>query len=205
MATNLFYTSVAEAGVTIAGLHLYKASLTRGSGVATLADNSAASSQVAVTDDGSTQIGFAIKVNGYSATTGTYTMNHWGLESNAMANFTAGVSAVEVYDSSGTLRFALVGVSGWGSAVEYGTASAVRTGTHAGTAQTVNSGDWIVVQPWHITVGSPAAGFTLTFSYNGATGGADGDTFMTSPDTVTAFTAPANPPYTNVYPPLLAQ
>lgn len=204
MATNIFYTNVTESGLVVSGRHIYKASLTRGSGVATLADASATGS-VAITDDGSTPVGYAMQVNAYSATTGTYTMNHWGLESNAMANFTAGVGAVRVYDSGGTLRFSLVSVSGWGSAVEYGVASAVKTGTNAGTAQTINSGDWIEIEPWHIAAGTAAAGFTLTFSYNGTTGAADGDSFITFPDTVTAFTAAGNPPYTNVYPPFLAQ
>ena len=208
MATTLFYLDTASS-LTISGYTVKLMGTARGSGVVTKTDNSSAASSIAVTD-ATVPLAFGYQVNGYSATTGTYSFNHWGSESNAMANFGAGADeiaggagGVVIYDSGGTLRFQIAVTSG--PSAEYGTSAGAMTFTKAGTARTVNGGDWIVVFPSHETVGSPAGGFTLNFSYNGTSAAANGDSFITLPDTVSAFTAAANPPYVNPMPPLIAQ
>jgi len=198
MTTQLFYTDTL-ASLTISSTVVRSMSTSRGSGVITKTDNSAALGVVKVTDDGSLQLVFAYQVSAYSSTTGTYNFNHWGSESSAMANFGATaddnvIGGVDVYTNAGVRRFTICADPA-GVSAEYGLTAAVKTFSTAGTAQTINNGDWIVVFPAHGAVGSGAAGFTLMFSYNGTTSAADGDSFVTLPDTVTAFAAAANPVY----------
>jgi hypothetical protein len=211
VATRVFYTD-ALSSLTISGFVVRSASLSRGSGVVTKSQDSTATSPLYVVDTGTSgvdRLRFAIQVNAFSATTGNYNWNHWGFESNAMANFTASHSTenVDVYGSAGTFRFTLVNVGGvWTTTSEYGTSAAVRTptATKAGTARTINDGDYIVFSPSHNTTGSPAAGYTLNFSYNGTSAGANGDTYMDCPDTFTEYVAPAGVPRSTPYPQLLS-
>lgn len=209
MATRVFYRS-ALSSLTIANQVVRTAALTRGSGVVTLTQASAAAAPLVLIDP-TDQLVFAIQVNAFSATTGAYTWNHWGSETNAMANFTAGHGALaEVYNSAGAKRFNLItGASGWRSATEYGTSPAARTpsATEAGDARTINDGDYLVFRPEHGSNGSPASGYSLTFSYNGTSAGADGDSYMDCPDTFTEYAAPAadRVPYSTSMPQLLAQ
>lgn len=211
MPTTFYYEDTTSA-LSIAGAVVRSLSLTRGSGLVSKTVASNTITPVSVVDSGSTQLGFAIRVNAYSATAGSASWNHWGLESNAMANFSAAMTGlvstmggITVYDNTGAFRFTLW--TGGASAVEYGTAAAVRTNSGTASAQTVDAGDWIVAWPSHEGAGgSAASGFTLTFGYNGTTASANGDSFITLPDTITAYTAAAaDQPYVNVYPSILAQ
>lgn len=194
MPTTLYYTDTLSA-LTISGVVVRSLSTTRGSGVITKTDASASGLLVYVTDNGTTELAFAFRVAAYTSTTGTWTHNHWGLESNAMANFSAGLGFGSERRANDGSYIAIVGPAPV-STTEYGTAAAARQFSGSGFVSTFSDGDWIVVYPDHgQTGGTAAAGYTLSFSYNGTTGAADGDSFVTLPDTVTAFARPFVSPY----------
>jgi hypothetical protein len=202
MATTLYYTDTLSS-LAIGSYVVRSMATTRGAGVVTKTRASLSGTVSSdVYDTGTTPLAFAYQVNAYSATTGTHTWNHWGSESNAMANgFAAGWA--RVYTNAGVLRFTILAFSSHAS--EYTTSPAAYNKSGAGTAQTVDDGDWIVFLPNQSFV-SGATGYTVTFSYNGTSAAADGDAYITLADTVTAYTAAAEQvPYTNPMPQLLAQ
>ena len=206
MTTQLFYIDTLSA-LTISGLVVRSLSLTRGSGVVTKSQASAAAADLQVFDTGSTPLCFAYRVAAYSATTGTYNATHWGSESNATANFTAGtqnnsgvsghIQGMNEYDNSGLWVATLC--PGMASGVEYTTSAAARNMSLGGTAGSVADGSWIVIFPQHFqSGGTGSSGKTLTFSYNGTTSAANGDSFITLPDTVTAYTPPVFDPHASI-------
>ena len=205
MPTTLYYTDTLSA-LTISGKVVRSLSTTRGSAVVTKSQTSDAFPPDSVYDTGTTPLAFAYRVAAYSATTGTYTHNHWGFESSAKANYTASTAAggsVSEYTNAGAYVQTLV--AGTSSATEYGTAAAVRSFTVAGNARSVADGNWIVAFPTHDAVGTAAAGYTLNFSYNGTTAAANGDAYTTFPDTISPYVASADQPYISPYIQILAQ
>jgi hypothetical protein len=185
MTTTLYYTDTLSA-LSITGKVVRSMATSRGSGVVTKSQGSV-TVLTAVFDTGSTPLCFAYQVGAYSATNAIYTFNHWGSESNAKANNYAGTVGVDVYTAAGVFRFALAAAL-TNTSSEYGTSPAARSVMQYGNAQTINDGDWIVVNPAHY-FSSGATGYTDTFSYNGTSAAANGDSYMTSPDTIAAYSA----------------
>lgn len=191
MATTLYYEDTLSA-LAISGFVVRSLSTTRGAALITKTVASSATAPVVVMDTGSTPLCFAYRVAAFSSTTGTYTHNHWGLESSLKANYSAsttgGTGGVLLYSNAGGLinQLTLGSLSG----TEYATAAGVRSFTDTGLVRSVADGTWIVVFPAHDAFGViPASGYTLSFGYNGPTAAANGDAYTTFPDTISPYVA----------------
>jgi hypothetical protein len=115
---------------------------------------------------------------------GTITVNMRALESNAMANYTVGISILRYSPISGpsTIGTAPTGLT------ELGTSESARNFTITPTSTALAAGDRIRCDPfWYLAGGSSssASGFTVTGFWAGPTSGASGDTFITFTETIT--------------------
>ena len=165
-----------------------KLSTSRGAGVVSKTSASAAATNVEIMDSGSLRLLFAIRVNAVSfSSSNSLTANAWGLESNAMANFQPAVYRVLIYTNAGAYVGQLK--SYYAPASEWGTAAAARNWSAAQSAVSAADGDWLIYQPLHAesTVGAGASGYTLTWSYSGTTAAANGDSYITTVETITEY------------------
>lgn len=105
---------------------------------------------------------------------GTVTLNGWALESNGTCN--CGVE-VRVYKYSGGSEGAAFLTSEKGT--ELTTSAALQNWTATPTSTAFAAGDRIVLKWWiNDAGGTMSSGRTVTMDYDGATGGSDGDTYV---------------------------
>lgn len=121
---------------------------------------------------------------------GSVAGNFWGIESSASANAGIGLQLAEYTTSE---QSAFMGVS-----VGYELTTSARQnqftrfpaalGTQSDgsvfTSTTIEAGNRLVVLPIVVNIGTMGAGFAVTMDYNGATAGADGDTFIELTETI---------------------
>lgn len=202
MATTLFLGKSTTSGPGAANQRDLR--LTRDSGVVTNTVSTTVSGNHL--EYGSSPDWWFIQVNAVTIS-GTISFNFWGNE-DAMTTNAGAACRIARCDSSGTELSDVVANANAGHAdsVEYGTVSAVNTWTATPTSTTFSAGDWLKVIPHADAVGGAMAVGVATLSYGGTTGAANGDTFVTFTETITAFSgAAAQVPYTNPYIQLLPQ
>ncbi len=121
---------------------------------------------------------------------GAITKNLWMSESNMSANVGAQV-IIDRHDSA--LAFvSTVANHERGTELIVGTSTAENWNTGTVTSTSFNAGDYIRVRVYgNDGGGTMASGFTFNFNYNGTTGGADGDSFVTFTETIVAYTPSA--------------
>lgn len=115
--------------------------------------------------------------------------NIWGFESNAAANAQFGI---HLHEYTTSLQSAFMNTT-------FGTEATVTTahldqwsrpsatddsGNY--TATTIDAGNRLAILPYLSNVGTMAAGHAVTMNYNGATAGADGDTWIQLTESVLA-------------------
>lgn len=154
-----------------------KADVARGSGVA--------GSDATATVTGATS-GVQVKLGGVNATwlspplkatviSGTVSFNLWGLESATQANTGLDV-LVERVNSAGAVQSTIVRSE---RGTELATSAGVNAWTASATATTLADGDRIKVTVFgNDAGGTMASGRTFTLRYNGASAGADGDSYV---------------------------
>lgn len=111
-----------------------------------------------------------------STSANAFTANSWAAESNAACNCTLRVTVVDNVTSCSIIDLAYT--------VELTTsiANVTKTGTQSACAVGIN--DRLLIT-WRITnVGTMGAGQTVTSDFAGKTASADGETFITMPDTI---------------------
>ncbi len=119
--------------------------------------------------------------------TGSITANIRAAESNAMANYGVGVIIGKIPAGGGAATAVRYG----GDTVELGTTESARTITLASGTITISSGDRLFVVIGYYSVGgTSASGYTATAWYDGTSGGASGDAFITFSETITAQSGP---------------
>jgi hypothetical protein len=203
MATKVYLRSGAS-GFTLTGNTFDEriASLSAGPSLATL-------TQATITTGGnqpfitgaSDQVRHIIQVNAVTIS-GTITANVWMSESNMSANVGATCS-VDRYSSAGSF---ISGVASAAKSIELPvTTRAAQNWTITPTSRTFSDGDLLVIQIQGAAVGTMASGFTFDLGYDGATGAADGDSWVQFTETITEFTAAAQVVKTDPISPLLAQ
>lgn len=204
MATTLFPTStVSTATLTshwAAGATKRLLSLTRGGAAVTQTDNTIASlgtSEATAQSWGSTTnnlsgvTGLTWITNPLNAVTisGNISYNIRALESNTMANYGLFVGVYRI-PSGGGAETTFASMS---QTVELGTVQAAFTETSAPiTSPAFAAGDRLAINIFWLPgagAGATASGFTVSGFYNGPTGGASGDTFITFTETITEQTA----------------
>jgi hypothetical protein len=207
MATTLFLRNTAETGLTISGNVIYKLATTRGSSVSFNFIVSAVASgnhlQIVSNFDGSVATIWAYRVNAVTISS-TVSFNFWGSESLMTTN--AGFAAiVSRYDNGGNFISDVVAQANANHAdgVELGTSAAAMSWTATPTSTSFSDGDWLTILVHADAVGTMGTG-TVGVDVGGPTSAADGDTFVTFTETITAFTAAADQPYRNPMIQLLA-
>jgi hypothetical protein len=162
---------------------------TRGAGVTTAVVNTAAAgteipwSEVAGGSPALAFISPAVSAGFTLATTDTMTFNIWAVESSMNAN--AGARARVYIWRRWTNALNEVPGGPWSDGVEFGTAIAVMNWTgNPSSNVTVDIGDRIVLALFITNVGTMAGGFTCTMDLEGATGAADGDSWLQLTNTV---------------------
>lgn len=113
--------------------------------------------------------------NTQSITATTVTFNIWALENNMNANAGGRARLFRWSANNGTETLIAGPVN---DGVEFGTTIAAFNWTTTATATTLLKGDRIVVRYYITGVGTMATGFTCTLNFNGATAGADGDSYV---------------------------
>lgn len=106
----------------------------------------------------------------------TVTFNLWGLESSMNANCQIGCYVARL-KADGTVDATAVATATEGA--ELGTSAAVNNFTASPTSTAFLKGDRLLIVPYWTNIGTQASGFTITFGYDGATAGADGDSYVT--------------------------
>ena len=208
MATKLFLrqyaehltnrgTNTAKLDTTASGWNPYALSTTAGAGLTAKSTNTVAgpTNGVEVTDGVG---GFPIEwlsdpLSADVTISGTITANIWCAESNMSANVAINV----VIDRLACTDFAITNVVKSTRITEEAiTTRAVAnftTGMTSGsyTGVAFNRGDRIRIRVFGDDAGTMGAGFTFSVGFNGGTGGADGDTFVSFTETITFESAPA--------------
>jgi len=199
VATTLFFDVVS--GGPAAGKLL---SVTRGIGATSQGATTSAGGDHKLYDFSGAKTDWWYQVNAVTIS-GTVSFNVWGSE-DAMATNCTAACRVARCDSAGTEISDVVANANAGHLdnVEYGTVTALQTWTATPTSTSFNDGDWIKVIPHADAFGVMAVG-SATLRFGGTTGGADGDSFVTFTETITAYTPAADMPYRSPLPPLLAQ
>lgn len=130
---------------------------------------------------------------------GTITANVWAAESNMSANVAINV-IIEIIranalgtNNSNTLVEIVRSTRTTEVAVTTRAVNNFTTGMTSGayTSQTLNRGDRLRIRVFGDDAGTMASGFTFNIGYNGNTGGADGDTFVTFTENFSFESAPA--------------
>lgn len=122
---------------------------------------------------------------------GAVVMNFWGLESAAGANASLGVQLAE-YTTSEQSAFCQTsyGTELTGSSTQIQRSrQPAAIGTVDGgayTSTTIEAGNRIAILPIVTNVGTMGASESVTLKYNGATNGADGDSYVSLTETVRA-------------------
>lgn len=117
---------------------------------------------------------------------GTVTFNFWMSESNMSAN--VGAQAI-VYrcDSLGVIQSTIINSE---KGVELPvTTRAAQNWTAAPTSTAIGSGERIAIRVFGNDVGTMGSGFSFDYSQGAASGGVDGDSFVTFTETISEFTA----------------
>ncbi len=130
---------------------------------------------------------------------GTITANIWAAEDNMSANVAINVvidilrAATTTTRNSNTIQNIVQSTRVTEVAVTTRAVNNFTTGMTSGayTAQTLNRGDRLRIRLVGDDAGTMASGFTFNASYGGATGGADGDTFVTFTEDFSFESAPA--------------
>ena len=169
-----------------------QARVTRGAGVATIVDDSSATHLSSfglgtTTAGGGAQIYFATESLNAFTLSANPVITYRAQESNAMANHGIGNTNLFRCESDGS------GAENIGTgalpSVELTTSEASSTETITLTAPpySITAGQrFYFLIRWRAGVGGTAAsGYTLTFSYNGTSGGGSGDAFVTFSETIT--------------------
>jgi hypothetical protein len=126
---------------------------------------------------------------------GSITFNVWAQESNMSANAAINVRLMRIGPTGAltevhkTVRTTELGFSG---------ANTVQNWAETPTSFTLNRGDRLMLVLFADDAGTMATGFTVTASYAGTTGAADGDTFVTLTETLSFESG--SPSGTTVYP-----
>ena len=105
---------------------------------------------------------------------GTITINIWGLESSMSANVAINMAIYKLDCQSGALTL----IAKSANVTELGTASAVNNFTVTPTSTNMQRGDRFVFQIFGDDAGTMATGFNFRARVNGASAGADGDTYV---------------------------
>jgi hypothetical protein len=116
--------------------------------------------------------------------------NIWGLESSASSNASFGVGLYEYTTSEQSIFCSFSSGTETSTTAIQTVASRITAagGTVAGgayTSTTIDAGNRLVIKPFVAAVGTMSgAGLTVTMNYNGATAGADGDTYIELTETI---------------------
>jgi hypothetical protein len=125
---------------------------------------------------------------------GTITANIWASENNMSANVAINVY-LYILRADGSKQLIVQSTRTTELAVTTNAVNNFTTGMTSGayTGQTLNRGDRLCVIVFGDDAGVMATGFTFQLGYNGATGAADGDTFITLTENLTfeTLTTPA--------------
>lgn len=127
---------------------------------------------------------------------GTITINIWAAESNMSANvaINAVIEVIRAVDNT------LVQIAKSARTTEVAvTTRAVNNFTVTPTSTVVNKGDRLRVRVFGDDAGTMATGFTFSVSFNGGTGGADGDTWVEFTETITFEDLTTDPTGTTLY------
>jgi hypothetical protein len=125
---------------------------------------------------------------------GAVTLNIWGIESNLAANAGFGV-AIDIFDQAGNFVDEPFGLPQGAKGTELPTTVAAQNwSVTPSVSHNVPQGAIIVVSLFFDDVGTMASGNTVTASYNGGTGGSNGDSFVSFTETITFVSgaAPVN-------------
>lgn len=206
MATTFFLRNTTESGVSISGFTgEHKLDTSRGPLITTgITDTTASGNHIIALDNAAHSAIWLFQVAAVTIS-GTVTLNIWGFE-DAMATNAQLAVIISRYDSGGGFVSDVIaqGNANHAKGVELGTSSAVQNWTATPTSTTFSAGDWLAVIV-HVDASGTMAVGQVSVKYDGTTGSADGDSFVTFTETITAGTpAAANPPYKSPYPQLLA-
>lgn len=116
---------------------------------------------------------------------GTITANIWAIESSMNANVAINV-LVERVDPTGAIVSTIVKTA---RVTELSTSRTANNFTATPTSTAMTKGDRIRVRIFGDDAGTMASGFTFAISFSGATGAADGDTFITFNEDITFISA----------------
>jgi hypothetical protein len=119
---------------------------------------------------------------------GTVTFNLWMFESSMNANAGAKCNVYQMKGSDGTLT--QIVSSAKGVELGFSGAATVQNWTAAPTSTAMSKGDRLFIQVRFTDVGTMAAGFSVTFDHDGATG-VDGDSYVQFNENLTFSTAAA--------------
>lgn len=134
---------------------------------------------------------------------GAITKNFWMSESNMSANVGAQV-IIDRCDGTGAF-ISTVQNSEKGTELPVGTRAAQNWNTGTVTSTDFSDGDYIRVRVYGNDVGTMASGHTFNCSSGGPTAAADGDSYVTFTETITAYTPPVDRvPRFTPYPQLLS-
>ena len=121
--------------------------------------------------------------------------NFWALESSMNANCRIGGYVAKI-GPDGTVSSVIADIAEIG--IELGTSASVHNFSQTASGS-VNRGDRLLIVPYFTNIGTMASGFTITLDFDGATAGADGDSYVTFTEDfgfmqdVASLVAPAPP------------
>ena len=175
----------------------------RGAGEQLLSANTVLgpTSGVQIKDGIPTPVSWWYRVNAVTIS-GAITKNFWMAESNMSANVGAQV-IIDRCDSSGAF-ISTVHNSEKGTELPVGTRAAQNWNTGTVTSTTFDDGDHIRVRVYGNDVGTMASGFSFNMAVSGTTAAADGDSYVTFTETITAYSAVPRVPRFTPYPQLLS-
>lgn len=116
---------------------------------------------------------------------GSITVNVWMEESDMSANVGAQCT-IEWYDGSGATLKGTVLNTEKGTELPV-TTRAAQNWAATPTSSALAAGDRLRVRIWGNDVGTMGSGFTFTLQTGAASGGADGDSYVTFTETITEF------------------
>ncbi len=197
MATTVFFTDTAS-DIDPGGDLERLLGFVRGAGSVNKVTNTTGSgTNIQVTDSagGTTLVWFSPPLTGVTIS-GAITINLRGQESNGQANCGRGI-LIERTNGAGAVQSTILNAA---EGNEFTTSDAANASwTPTPTSTTLNTGDRLKVTLQLRNVGTMGSGRTVTYSVNGPTGGAAGDSFLTLTETLAAVVstvAPAGQPGT---------
>lgn len=196
MATTIYLTNTADTkddGVTDEQLVAQIGS--PGSGLSTgTANTTASGTSITLTRSagGDFLVWYTPPLNAVSIGATSITMNFWMSESNMSANVSARV-VIELWRQVSPPAWTFIStILNNNRAVELPvTTRAAQNWSATATSTTVQAGDAIAIYMVGGNAGTMASGFTFNGGFGGATGGADGDSFVTFTETITEQTVAA--------------